>query len=86
MGAAWRAEKGTALTHDTATNNEEEKPWVDKRHFSVIIYFICGCIAAAAAGSTLYLLTSDIVVSSCSALIPSLVYFSPRLYTYFSTA
>ncbi len=42
MGAAGRAGEGTSLTDDTATNNEEEKPWADKRHFGIIISFYSG--------------------------------------------
>lgn len=45
MRAAGRAGKGTALTHDTANNNEEEKPWADKRHFSIIISFYVVVVA-----------------------------------------
>jgi hypothetical protein len=75
MGAG-RAGKGTALADDTATNNEGEKPWADKRHFSIII----SCYVA-----TLLLQRQRQLFLTCEFLLvllplPSLVPCSPCLY------
>jgi hypothetical protein len=78
MRAAGRAGKGTALTHDTANNNEEEKPWADKRHFSIIISFYMEWWLHYLSNAIRQLsLTDFFIVLLC---LPSLVSFSPCLY------
>jgi hypothetical protein len=68
MRAAGRAGKGTALTHDTANNNEEEKPWADKRHFSIIISFYMEWWLHYLSNAIRQLFLTDFF--SCSALSP----------------
>ena len=76
MGAAGRAGEGTSLTHDTATNNEEEKPWADNRHFSIIsFYVVVVAILATPAFSDM-----EFRSSYCSASSPISRSFSPCLY------